>query len=63
MGWVKLFGAFVAIPLGALGLLLAFLGVRGYQDFANLMHVATVEVTGPTAGDRRERRHPKENHS
>jgi hypothetical protein len=44
-GWAKLFGAFVGIPLGALALLLGFLGIRSYQDFENLTQGATVEVT------------------
>jgi hypothetical protein len=51
LGWAKLFGYAVGIPLAVLALALGFLGIRSYNDFTALVASAQTEITGKLAQD------------
>ena len=45
LGWAKLLGFFVGVPLALLGIVLGFLGVKSYKDFSGLVKNAHEDVS------------------
>lgn len=45
LGWAKLFGAVIGIPLTVLAVLLGFLGIKSYSDFKTIVDAGKKEIS------------------